>query len=123
MRILLSLGCVESLQVGGLLSIIFILILVFLLYSGVRWPVEIEERSRAVRSQRGSFRSVSPMLVFWSLLYVFSFCKFKSSFEIFENYTSLSSVLILLNFHFYLFTFIFSLCLFSILSFGSRIEF
>ena len=31
-------------------------------------PVKVEERSRAMRSQRGSFRGVSPFSVFWSLL-------------------------------------------------------
>ena len=48
------LGCDESLQVGGLLSIIFILIPFFLFFSGVRrLPIKVEGRSRVVWSQRG----------------------------------------------------------------------
>ena len=57
----LKLRCEESLQVGGLLSIIFILIP---FYFFCQVSVEVEERSRVVRSQRGSFRRVSPFLVF-----------------------------------------------------------
>ena len=68
----------------------------------------MEERSRAVRSQRESFRRVSPFSVFWSLLripFIFVF------YFLFVNLNLFWNILILFDFHLFIslfFLFIFS---------------
>ena len=90
-----SLECDESLQIGGLLSIIFIRIPVFFPFSGVhRLPIKVEECSRAMRSQKGSFWRVSPFSHFGVFSILFYICNF----VIFETvHFSFLFILILLD--------------------------